>query len=163
METRKKKASRFLAKFRHLIPIVGGVQFEDIGRPTTVYGRRCKPAEVKHEVLVAEFEILTGIRLNRGKKRGRAEPDGTGEKDGQAFSLEVDCSGHMTKRQMQAKWERYGGTRGFVLVVATDEARMRRLMEWAEDAKDFALFSTFDRLRNVEEPWADRQGKTLKI
>lgn len=163
METRKKRTSRFLAKHRERIPVRGAMQRKDTGRPELIYGRKCKPSEAAHEVMVAEFEVLTGIRLERSKKSGRAEPDGTGEKDGVSFSLEVDHSGHMTKKQMQAKWERYKGSDGFVLVVAMTEGRMRKLMEWAEDVTERALFSTFDRLRDAKEPWTDREGKALRI
>ena len=163
--TRAKKASRWLSgqRRRGRIAVVGVVQRRDTGRPEIAHGRRCKPTEVEHEVMVCEFEVLTGFRLERSRKRGKTEPDGTGEAYGIPFSLEVDNTGKMTRKQMQAKWRKYQGVQGFVFVVATDESRMQRLREWACEFQDVGLlFSTFDRIRHGR-PWVDWSGKTLKL
>lgn len=109
LEARKKKASRWVAdqRRRGRIHVVGVVQRRDTGRPEVVHGRRCKQTEVEHEVIVAEFEVLTNIRLERSKKRARTEPDGTGETEGNKVSVEIDNSGKMTvRKQMEAKWKR---------------------------------------------------------
>ena len=77
--------------------------------------------------------------------------------------LEVDNSGKMTAKQMEAKWKRYSGVDGFILVVAVTEARMQRLRRGAELVKDIALFTTFDRLRKVAEPLIDFWGITTPV
>ena len=104
--------------------------------------------------------------MERSKKRARAEPDGTGERDGQRLAIEIDNSGKMTvKKQMTAKWKRYEGFAGFVLVVAHDESRMHRLRESATEFRDISLlFTTFDRLRAGEpEPWVDWCGNKTAV
>lgn len=44
--------------------------------------------------------------------------------------IEVDNSGKMTAQQMQAKWKRYEGVDGFILVVAVTLA-IRHCQLWA--------------------------------
>ncbi len=69
------------------------------------------------------------------------------------------------KKQMAAKWKRYEGFAGFVLVVAHDEGRMQRLRESAAEFQDVALlFTTFDRLRSgTPEPWVDWCGNKSAV
>ena len=148
---------------RKKIRVVGVVQRRDTGRPEVVYGRRCKAEDIEHEVMVAEAEILLGSRIERGAKVGKTEADGMLVRDGQRCFIEVDNSGKMTARQMQAKWKRYEGVEGDILVIATSEGRMQRLRAGGELVKSVALFTTFDRLRSVAEPWIDWHGKTVGI
>ena len=75
----------------------------------------------------------------------------------------MDNSGKMTARKMKGKWERYKDFDGYILVVATKEHRMHKLRAGAELVKDKALFTTFDRLLNVVEPWTDWYGNTVRI
>ena len=54
-------------------------------------------------------------------KVGDAEPDAVMVRDGIKFFIEVDNSGKMTRKQMAAKWKRYGKVDGVILVVALTE------------------------------------------
>jgi len=135
----------------------------DAGRPEVVYGRRCKLDNLEHEVMVAEFEILIGERLERGVAAGKTIPDGSFTRDGERFHVEVDNSGKMTARQMADKWKRYGRVDGYILVVAQTEGRMQGLRQGATAVSEVALFSTFDRLRKAGEPWIDCAGNTVRI
>ncbi len=148
-----------------MIRVVGVVQRKDTGRPEIAYGRRCKPSEIAHEVNVAELEILLGLRIERGVKIGKAEPDGVSESKGRKFAIELDYSGKMTQKQMQEKWKRYGDVKGyFVLVVAMTEARMERLRKGSKEVKIPILFTTFDRLRSgAKEPCVDWKGNKARI
>src|SRR4051794_33541391 len=66
VETREKKASRFLARHRDRIPVRGAIQWSDTGHPRLVYGRKCKITEMLHQVMIAEVEVLTGLRIEPG-------------------------------------------------------------------------------------------------
>jgi len=69
----------------------------------------------------------------------------------------------MDRKQMKAKWKRYAGVDGSILVIAMKEERMQKIREGAERVKDMALFSTFDRLRNAQESWVDWYGKSSPL
>ena len=119
---------------------------------------------VEHEVMVAEAEILLGVELSRDAKVGRTEADAKMERDGIPFWAEVDNTGHMTAAQMEAKWKRYEGADGFILIIATSETRMQRLRAGAGTVKEKAFFTTFERLRSGEEkPWLDFDGNPVSI
>lgn len=146
--------------------MIGVVQRRDTGRPEFVYGRRCRPSELEHEVRITDLALHFRDRpFVRGIKVGRAEPDAVMEIDGHRLAIEVDNSGKMTvKTQMAAKWQRYLAGEGDILVVALTEARMQRLRASAEPVKDRALFTTFDRLRSgTAEPWIDWYGKATGL
>jgi hypothetical protein len=167
VEGQKKKAFKWVARQRRRgrVKAVGVVQRRDTGRPEVVYGRRCKPTEIEHEVRVADLALhLRDYPFRRGEKVGRAEPDAVIVMDGHRIAIEVDNSGKMTSRQMAAKWERYQGSVEDILVVALAEGRMERLQKGAEAVKDRALFTTFARLRSGSaEPWVDWYGKTTSL
>lgn len=119
---------------------------------------------IEHEVMVAQVELLLKARITRGVKVGRTESDGMMNREGRECSIEVDNSGKMTVKQMDAKWKRYEGFDGFILVVAMTEGRMQRLRKGAERVKDTALFTTFERLQStMPEPWVDWYGNTVRI
>lgn len=145
--------------------VVGIVQRRDTGRPEVVYGRRCKLDQIEHEVRVTDFALLfPDSPISRSAEVGRTEADGVMIRDGQRCYVEVDNSGKMTAKQMEAKWKRYGSVDGFILVVAVTEARMQRLRRGATLVKDVALFATFERLRSaMPEPWIDWYGNTLRV
>jgi hypothetical protein len=167
METQKRKARRWLTKQRRRkrIFVVGIVQRRDTGRPELVYGRRCKQDQIEHELRVTDFALVfKDSRLTRDAKVGRTEADALMIRDGHRCYVEIDNSGKMTAKQMEAKWKRYDGVDGFILVVAVTEGRMQRLRRGAELVKDAALFTTFDRLRaGGSEPWVDWYGNTVGI
>ena len=148
---------------RKKVRAVGVVQRRDTGRPEVVYGRRCKPDEIEHEVRVADFEVILKVRLERGVKVGSAEPDGMATIDGRRCAIEIDNSGKMTAKQYQQKWKLYGKFDGFILVVAVTEERMQRLIVFSEPMKEIALFTTFTRLLRVAEPWVDCAGQTIRL
>lgn len=145
--------------------MIGIVQRRDTGRPEIVYGRRCKQDEIEHEVRITDLALLfKDSPMTRNAKVGRTEADGLMIRDGQRCFIEVDNSGKMTAKQMEAKWKRYEGVDGFILVVAVTEARMQRLRRGAELVKDMALFTTFERLRSgMPEPWVDGYGNSVRI
>jgi len=147
------------------VKVLGVVQRRDTGRPEVVYGRRCKPTEIEHEVRVADLALhFRDCPFQRGVKVGRAEPDAVMVRDGERVAIEVDNSGKMTAKQMAAKWERYQDGNSYILVVALTEARMQRLRKGAEPVKDRALFTTFERLRSgMPEPWVDWYGQTTDL
>jgi hypothetical protein len=165
--TSKKKCSRWLVKWRRRGRIlVAGAFFEKgTGRPQIAYGRRCKPAEVEHEVRVAELELryFRDTPFERDVKVGKANPDAVMERDGIRYAIEVDHSGKMTAQQMEAKWKRYVGTGVFILVVCRRESRMQRLRAGASLVKDRAFFTTWERLESDAEPWVDFHGHTIKV
>jgi len=165
METRKKKARRWLGKKRRRgkVRVVGFVQRRDTGRPEIVYGRRVKEDQIEHEVMIAELELIMQSKIFREAKIGNTEADGMMIRDGRKCWIEVDNSGKMTAKQMQEKWKRYGKIDGYILVIAQREARMQRLRKGAEAVKNIALFTTFERLTKGEEPWADWFGNTMKV
>lgn len=102
--------------------------------------------------------------FERGAKVGRTEADAAMIRDEERCYIEVDNSGKMSAKQMRAKWRRYQGVEGFILVVAVTEGRMQRLRKDAELVKDQALFTTFGRLNaSVPEPWIDWYGNTTAI
>ena len=162
VEEQRKKASRWTIRERKRgrITMSGVVQRKDTGRPEIVYGRRNK--NLAHEVAVAEAEIQLQARLERGVKVGDAEPDGVTEIGGERCCVEVDHSGKMNAKQMKAKWEHYGEVKGFILVIAMSEWRMRRIIHWSEPVREVAFFTTFDRLR-AGRPWVDYDGKEAKL
>ena len=85
-------------------------------------------------------------------------------RNGHQCYIEVDNSGKMTAKQMEAKWKRYEGVDGFILVIAVTEARMQRLRSGAERVKEIAFFTTFARLQSaVPEPWTDWYGNQLRV
>ncbi len=166
LATRRKKASRWIVKQRRRrrIRIVGIVQRRDTGRPEVVYGRRCQQDQIEHEVRVTDLALhFKDSPFTRGAKVGRTEADATMIRQGRPCYIEVDNSGKMTGKQMQAKWKRYEGVDGFILVVAVTEGRMQRLRRGAELVKDLALFTTFERLQCMPEAWIDWYGKTTNI
>lgn len=167
MATRKKKASRWLVKqrWRHRVRLAGIVQRRDTGRPELVYGRLCKQDQLEHEVRIADLALrYQDWPFVRGVKVGKTEADALMVRDGRRCYIEVDNSGKMTTKQMHAKWTRYEGVEGFILVVAVTEARMQKLRKDAELVKDIALFTTFDRLEsNTPEPWIDWYGHTVRV
>ncbi len=103
------------------------VQRKDTGRPEIVYGRRCKPEDIEHELRVAELEIILACEIERSVRIGRTTPDGVLIRDGERCAIEVDNGGKMTAKQMEAKWKRYEGFTGIILVIAMTERRMQRL------------------------------------
>ena len=166
MATRKKRASRWLAKQRRRgrVRVVGVVQRRDTGRPEIVYGKKCSPERLAHEVAVAELELLLDVELMREAKVGRTQADAVAIISKRKWFMEVDNSAKMTAKQMQAKWERYQGVTDYILVVAMTESRMQRLRKGAERVKTIAMFSTFDRLRSgVPEPLVDWYGKAAPL
>ena len=119
--------------------------------------------KIEHEVRVADLAIyFKAYPFIRGTKVGRAEPDAVMNHNGRRCYIEIDNTGKMTQQQMTAKWKRYGDVDGFILVVAMTEGRMQRLIKGAELVKDFALFTTFDRLRSGK-PWVAYDGNTVEI
>ncbi len=167
LATRKKKASRWIAKQRRRgrVKVVGMVQRRDTGRPEIVCGRSCKQDQIEYEVRVADLALLfRDSPMTRGVKVGRTEADGLMIRDGRRCYIEVDNSGKMTAIQMKAKWKRYDGADGFILVVAVTEGRMQRLRHGAEQVKNIALFTTFTRLQSeMPEPWIDWYGNTVRV
>lgn len=141
------------------------MQRRDTGRPELVYGKSCKQDQLEHEVRVTDFALFfRDCPFERGAKVGATEADGLLVRHGQRCYVEIDNSAKMTRKQMDAKWRRYAGCDGFVLVVALTEARMQRLRQWAVAMKEIALFTTFDRLRSgLCEPWIDWHGNTVRI
>lgn len=164
LDIKKKKASRWIKRQlrRKRIRLIGILQLKDTGRPALVYGRRCQQHQIEHEIRVTEFAILMDSTLERGVKAGRTEPDGLMIREETRFWIEIDNSGKMDAKQMQAKWKRFEGVDGFILVVAVTEERMQRLRKGAELVKNIALFTTFDRLR-AGLAWIDWYGKTTNI
>jgi hypothetical protein len=142
--------------------VIGVVQRRESGRPEIVYGRRCPLDMIEHEVRVTDLALLFPDSLfARGVKVGRTEADAVMMRNDQRCYIEVDNSGKMTQKQMQAKWKRYEGVTGFILVIAVTESRMERLRKGAEAVKNIALFTTFERLHSGKnEPWIDWYGQT---
>jgi hypothetical protein len=141
------------------------VQRRETGRPEIVYGRRCSANTLEHEIRVTDFALLfPDCRIVRDAKAGRTEADALMIRDGERCYVEIDNSGKMTAKQMEAKWKRYADVEGFILVVAVSESRMERLRRGAELVKNVALFTTFDRLRSgMAEPWIDWHGRTAEL
>jgi hypothetical protein len=141
------------------------VQRRDTGRPEIVYGRRCKQDQIEHEIRITDLALFfRDSPMSRDAKVARTEADGFMIRNGHKCYIEVDNSGNMAAKAMDAKWRRYDGVDGFILVVAVTDARMQRLRRGAELVKDVALFTTFERLfSNTEEPWIDWYGKTTRI
>ncbi len=151
-------------RWRGLIAVVGVVQRKDTGRPEIAYGRRCKPQDIAHEVSIADIENCLGAVLTRGVKVGRTEPDGFMRRDGTDMAIEMDRSGKMTQKQMDAKWDRYRGFNGLILVVAMTESRMQRLRKGADAVKGQAMFTTLTRLKSgMSHPWIDCIGDPVSI
>jgi hypothetical protein len=141
------------------------VQRRESGRPEIVYGLRCQQDQIEHEVRITDLALFfLDCPFTRGVKVGRTEADAMMIRDGKRCYIEVDNSGKMTANQMAAKWKRYEGVDGFILVVAVTEGRMQRLRHGASLVKDVALFTTFERLHSgMPEPWIDWYGKTTDI
>jgi hypothetical protein len=144
---------------------VGVIQRRETGRPEIVFGRRCQLDQLEHEVRVADLALVfPDCPIARGVKVGRTEADGMMIRTGRRCYIEVDNSGKMTAKQMEAKWLRYGKVDGDILVVAVTEGRMQRLRRRAELVKEFALFTTFERLHSgMPEPWVDWYGNTTGL
>jgi hypothetical protein len=166
-ETARKKASRWLVKERKrgLVEVVGWLNLRSTGRPELVFGRRCRPEEIAHEVGVAEVQLAFPDSLfERGEATGATEADAMFVHDGERMYLEIDWSQNMSRKQMTAKWERYAGVAGTILVVTRTEARLETLRHNAGAVTDRALFTTFARLASgLEEPWTDACGKTTGL
>jgi hypothetical protein len=148
------------------VKVVGVVQRRDTGRPEIVYGRPCRSAVVLHQVLLTEFALLfPHVTFTPDVKVGQTEADAVGVLEGKTCYVEIDQSGKMTRRQMNAKWTRYGRLTEdrAILVVAMTEGRMQRLRQGAASVKDWALFTTFDRLKNAAKPWTDYAGNTIRL
>lgn len=141
------------------------MQRRDTGRPELVYGLRCKEDQIEHEVRLTDLALyFLDSPMWRNAKVGRTEADGLMIRNGERCYVEVDNSGKMTAKQMEAKWKRYENVDGFILVVAVTEGRMQRLRRGAELVKDAALFTTFERLTSeVPEPWVDWYGNTARV
>lgn len=141
------------------------MQRRDNGRPELVYGRRCKQDEIEHEIRITDLALyFKDSPFTPNVAVGRTVADALMIRDGKRCYLEVDNSGKMTTKQMTAKWKRYEGVEGFILVVALTETRMQRLRKGAELVKNIALFTTFKRLWSGEaEPWIDWYGTTTAI
>jgi hypothetical protein len=139
------------------------VHFHDAGRPEVVYGMPCRDDQLEHSVLITEAEMLLGT-LKRDAPVGQTTADGLLVIGGVRFYVEVDNE-TMSPKQMREKWSRYGDVQGFILVICKTKGRMRRLMQSAEQVKDFALFTRFRWLRakNVKRPWLDCYGKRSGI
>ena len=120
---------------------------------------------MEHEVRVTDLALLyKDCPFIRDAKVGRTEADGLMIREGKRCYIEVDNSGKMGVKQMTAKWKRYEGVDGFILVVALTERRMQRLLKGATLVKDVALFTTFERLYSgMPEPWIDWYGTTTAI
>lgn len=160
-----KRTQRWLAKAtrRRRVACVGVTQGYT-GRPALVFGRRCRMEDVDHQVSIAEFELVTGHRVEPDAAVGDTFADGVTTIDGRTCYLEVDESGKLTARQYEAKFARYENVTDFILVVCHAEERMQRLRKLGARFPELnILFSTFDRLANVAEPWLDHVGKKLRI
>lgn len=145
--------------------MIGTVQRRETGRPEHAYGRRCAPDEIEHEVRVTDFALrYPDAPAWRGEAVGRATPDLTIELNGRRCHVEIDNSQKMTAREMRAKWERYGPLPDnvFILVVCRTAGRLERLRVGAEAVKDWALFTTFERLQ-AGQPWVDGYGNTVVV
>ena len=167
LETQKRKARRWLEKQRRRkrVRVVGLVQRRETGRPEIVYVRRCPADTIEHEVRVTDFALLfSDCRIVRDAKVGGTEADALMIRGGERCYVEIDNSGKMTAKQMTAKWKRYSGVDGFILVVALTETRMERLRRGADLVKNVALFTTFARLQSgMAEPWVDWYGRTARV
>lgn len=143
--------------------MVGIALRRDTGRPEIAYGRKCKPQELEHELRVTDFaNSFKDAAISREAKVGNTEADGSMTLDGERCFLEIDNSGKMNGKQMKAKWKRYEGVKGWILVVAVTEGRMERLRRGAELVKNAALFNTFARLKEGL-PWSDWYGNTADL
>ena len=165
LAARRKKAVKWATRQRRRgrLRLVGVVQRKDVGRPEVVYGRPCRRAQLEHELRITDFAVrFPGRPFRRNAKVGTTEADGVLVHDGRTCYVEVDNSGKMTAKQMEAKWKRYGPVDGFILVVCRTEPRLERLRRGAELVKDVALFTTFDRL-NGGRPWVDWYGQTVDL
>jgi hypothetical protein len=168
METRKKRAHRWLVRQRRRkrIRVVGVVQRRDTGRPELLYGRPFPRGMEEHEVRVTDLALyFLKYPFSREAKVGRTHADAVMTLEGgRRCFIEVDNSENMTAKQMTAKWRRYEGTEGDILVVCVTEGRMQRLRAGAELVKDRALFTTFARLQSaMTEPWVDWFGNTVRL
>lgn len=146
--------------------VIGVVQRKDTGRPEIAYGRRCKADQILHQVMLAEMALMyRDSPFTPDVKVGRTEADAAMVREGRTCFIELDNSGKMTARQMQAKWERYGrlGDDQVILVVTMSEGRMERIRKGAEAVRDWIFVTTFDRLRNAEKPWVDFAGNSIRI
>lgn len=152
---------------RRRISVVGIVQRRDTGRPELAYGRRCPSDQLEHEIRVTDFALLfPKCRIVRDANVGRTVADGLMMLDGRRLFIEIDNSGKMNVRQLEAKWRRYSeaGGKFNVLVVAVTEGRMQRIRRGAELMKNVAFFTTFDRLRSgMAEPWLDFEGSSTDL
>lgn len=152
---------------RKRIRIAGVIQRKDTGRPEyvlTSYGRRVRDDELEHEILITEFTLLfRDWTFDRWVKVENAEPDLVMTKDGVRCYVEVERSSKSAK-QLKAKFEKYQGVDGFILIVCMTERRMERMRtKCGELVKDTALYTTFARLRETAEPWIDWYGNTTRI
>lgn len=147
--------------------MIGIVQRRDTGRPELVYGRWCKHDVLEHEVRVTDFALLfPDSPLSRDAAVGKTEADAVMVRREQTCFVEIDNSGKMTAKQMEAKWRRYRAAEmqdAFILVVARTEARMQKLRKGAELVKELAFFTTFDRLRSNPKPWLDWHGNAERL
>lgn len=146
--------------------MIGVVQRRETGRPEHAYSqRRCPPDEIEHELRVTDVALhFADAPPSRGETVNRATPDLILRIAGRRCYVEVDNSQKMTAQMMKLKWERYGtlSDREFILVVCHTAGRLERLRTGAEAVKDWALFTTFDRLR-AGDPWVDWYGNTVVV
>ena len=170
-ETGRKKASRWLCRRRKRkrVRVRGAVLLNGTGRPELVYGQKCKPEELDHEVLITEIELLIG-RFERRVPIGKAIADGLLTKGGKRFAIEAD-NHSMVNKQMREKWNRYaeagwatGDDERYILIVCRTKARLKRLIRGCP-LKNVALFSLVRwlRYRHVRYPWIDCHGNRAVV
>src|SRR2546421_110002 len=73
LETRKKKASRWVAKRRRLgrLEIAGIVQRRESGRPEIVYGKKTRDIQLEHDIRITDLaNIFKDSVLQRNVKVG---------------------------------------------------------------------------------------------
>lgn len=143
--------------------MTGIVQTRWTGRPENQYARfAIRPKEAFHEYLLTEIRLhFLRYPFRRVGRASETEPDGCVTIDGEDCWVEADA-GTMDRKQMQAKWRRYEGSTGDILVVTVSEGRMQRLRAEAETVRDRALFTTLKRLREGK-PWVDYEGNTVNL
>ncbi len=137
--------------------MVAIVQREPKGRPAIVYGKPCSQREILHELYVTDFSrIYRDWDYSREARVGETMADALMTKDNQCALLELDCSGKLTKKQYEQKWESYRRCRSRLLVIAMNEPRMQRIRSWSKAVRNIALFTTFERLLADENEVAER-------
>lgn len=166
MEARYQSAARLVERWRRKKKLrsVGLIQPAPTGRPEIVYcGWFPKQDQLYHEVMITEFRLLfLDAEFRRNVQVKQTCADGVLIRDGRTCNVEIDM-GTMPKKQMKSKFLRYREATDFLLVVCPTEKRLQQVMLWSEHVRDIALFTTFDRLKTVPEPWSDHCGNTARI